>query len=225
VNKLRTAFRISRLSALCLCGLLYSGAIVWLGFYLQQERLRPAAFTPQPVRLSFAQVALQSAVEPPPPEPLPEPPDPEPVEEMTPEADIAPEKAEEEPPPEAAPDPIPEPEPVQEEVEAAVSQEAAAPEVPPVERDLLLAWVQQQIEQEKYYPPSARRAGYEGRFRLRVALDESGTVVDAAVLNGRGHPLLRRSLEKILDGLPGRRFGQPLPEAVELPFEFEFRLQ
>lgn len=216
---------MSSLLALLLCGLFYGGAIAWLLYRKPSEP--PASFDPQPVHLSFAQVALQAEPEPPLPEPEPEPePPPEPVPEIEPEADIALESVEEEPFPEPEPpEPEPIPEPLEKAVQAEVSQEAAAPAVEPVPRAELLAWVQRQIEQEKYYPPSARRAGYEGRFRLQVNLDPSGTVVHAAVLDGRGHPLLRHSLEKIMEKLNGRRFGRSLPEEVSLPFEFEFQLQ
>ena len=107
---------------------------------------------------------------------------------------------------------------------AQVAQEASAPAVQPVSRNQLLDWVRVQIEKEKYYPQVARSAGYEGRFRLLVKIGMDGKISEAAVLDGQGHLLLRRSLEKIMAGLKGRDFGQTLASPVELPFEFEFKL-
>ncbi len=52
-----------------------------------------------------------------------------------------------------------------------------------------------------------------------------GTISEAVVLPGFGHPLLRRSIEKIMGLLPGRSFGQPWSRAVEIPIEFEFELE
>ena len=107
---------------------------------------------------------------------------------------------------------------------AKVAQEASAPAGRTVSRNQLLDWVRVQIEKEKYYPQAARNAGYEGRFRLLVKIGMDGKISEAAVLDGQGHLLLRRSLEKIMAGLKGRDFGQTLESPVELPFEFEFKL-
>ncbi len=105
-----------------------------------------------------------------------------------------------------------------------MTQEASAPAVPPVDRNVLLDWVRAQIEKEKYYPPAARNAGFEGQFQLLIKIGTDGKITEAVVLEGKGHPMLRRSLEKIMAGLIGRDFGQTLPAPVELPFEFEFKL-
>lgn len=205
MNKPRPSERRCRLLALALSGLLYAaaGTAVWL----HVQRLpagRPIVIQMQAVRLQFARMELRSAEEPPPPEPVPVPET----------ADVALEPMPEEPEPE--PEPVP--------AEAQVMQEAAAPEAPQADTDALLRWVYEQIEKEKYYPAAAQRAGYEGTFRLRIRVGADGVIAGAEVLGGRGHPLLRRSLERIAGALVGRGYGQPLPETVDLPFEFQFKL-
>lgn len=150
----------------------------------------------QAVRLQFAQMELQAVRE---PTPLPR------------EADAAMEELPKEPD-----EPVP--------ADAQIVQEAAAPKIPPVKQNALLTWVYEQIEKEKYYPASAQRAGYEGTFNLQVSIGTDGIISRAKVLGGKGHPLLRSSLEKVLNRLVGRSFGQPLPAPVELPFEFQFKL-
>ncbi|MDD3275451.1 MAG: energy transducer TonB, partial [Kiritimatiellales bacterium] len=122
------------------------------------------------------------------------------------------------------PEPPP-PEPQQRvETPAQVTQEASAPAAPPVDRNVLLDWVREQIEKEKYYPPAARNAGFEGKFVLSVKIGMDGKISEALVVDGKGHPMLRRSLEKIMAGLIGRDSGRMIYESVELPFEFEFKL-
>jgi outer membrane biosynthesis protein TonB len=108
---------------------------------------------------------------------------------------------------------------------AQMAQSASASAVQPTSRNQLLDWVRVQIEKEKYYPQAARNAGYEGRFRLLVKIGMDGKISEAAVLDGQGHLLLRRSLEKIMAGLKGRDFGRTLAAPIELPFEFEFKLK
>lgn len=169
---------------------------------MRHRPAEPVAVFPAPVQLHFAQMELRAVVETP-PEPEPSPPE---------EAEEALEEIVE----------TPEPEPVK--AEAHVTQEASAPQTPPVDPDRLRLWVQEQIEKEKYYPVAAQRAGYEGQFRLLVKIGRDGKISEAAVLGGKGHPILRRSLEKIMTALPGRSFGAPLPEPDELSFEFEFKL-
>ena len=142
----------------------------------------------------------------------------------------------EKPPPPKEPEPLPpeevdvvleeiveapEPEPI--EADAFVNQEASSAEEE-VNPDALFEWVLEQIQTEKYYPLSAQRAGYEGVFDLLVIIDTNGAISEATITHGRGHPLLRRSLEKMLGTLIGRNFGQPLGQTVEMPVEFEFEL-
>ena len=204
MNKLRPSERFVRLLAFSLSLLLYAGG--GAAGYLWGKRLSE---TPPPpvhvnaVNLSFAQMELVAVEEPPPPkEPEPLPPE---------EVDVVLEEIIEEP----------EPEPIK--AEALVNQEAAAPESI-TDADALTAWVQLQIENEKYYPPSARRAGYEGTFDLLVVLEKDGTISEAVITYGRGHPLLRRALEKMLGNLPGRNYGQPLGQTIDVPVEFQFEL-
>lgn len=195
-------------------------AVTALIFFLMKTRLpEPRAFNPAPVNLSFAQIELQAAAEPPlEVKPVPEPPPPD----LSRRNEVKAEKAEVaiEPEPELSP---PEPQQVVE-TPAQVTQKASAPSVPSIDRNALLAWVREQIEKEKYYPPAARNAGYEGTFRLLVKIGTDGKISEALVVDGKGNILLRRSLEKILAGLIDRDFGQALLNPVELPFEFEFKL-
>lgn len=204
MNKLRPSERLVRLLAFSLSLLLYGGGIT--GVYRWSENLSkqdPVPVSMKAVNLSFAQMELTAVEETPPPPEITPPPE---------EADVALEEVIKKP----------EPEPVQ--ANAQVTQEAAAPAAP-IETDALLAWVLEQIEKEKYYPATAKRAGYEGTFDLLVTVGADGTISEAVVLSGFGHPLLRRSIEKMMGLLPGRSFGQPLGRAVEIPIEFEFELE
>jgi outer membrane biosynthesis protein TonB len=198
VNKTRPSERLSRLLAFVLSGLLYVGAGAVVFSQVQKVFMERPVISRPAINLSFAQMELQAAEPPPEPKPVPE-------------ADLSSEALAKE-----EPEPVP--------ADAQVVQEAAAPENPPAEQDILLTWVYEQIEREKYYPASALRAGYEGTFELRVSLGTDGIISGAEVLGGKGHPLLRHSLEKVLGRLIGRSFGQPLPQPVELPFEFQFKL-
>lgn len=233
MNKLHPSERWIRLLAFSLSLLLYGVAVNVIWFWA--DRLsddRSALISLSAVHLSFAQMELTAVEEiPPPKEPEPSPkkePEPPPPEEV----DVVLEEIIEEPEPDVSSEALVKEERVEtdmarrnemEEV-AQVTQEAAAPEVV-ANPDALRAWVQQQIEREKYYPVTARRAGYEGSFNLLVKVEADGAISEAVVLSGRGHPLLRRSLEKIMELLIGRNSGRSLEKAVELPFEFNFELQ
>jgi len=205
VNKPRSSEGAIRSLAFSLTLLLYAGGgaagYLW-GRSLSEEKAAPVQFNA--VNLSFAQMELVAVEEPPPPK-EPEPPPPE-------EVDVVLEEIIEEP----------EPEPV--EADAFVSQEASAVEEE-VNPDALSEWVLEQIQKEKYYPPSAQRAGYEGVFDLLVVVGSAGTILDASIVYGRGHPLLRRSLEKMLGKISGRSFGKPIGQTVEMEVEFEFELE
>lgn len=49
---------------------------------------------------------------------------------------------------------------------------------------------QQQLNRHVFYPPEAVERGLEGEVKLRLQLDATGRVIDAAVLSGSGHALL-----------------------------------
>jgi TonB family protein len=214
VNKFLTTERLSRLLAFTLSGLLYLAAVALVLFWMRNRPAPQFAFNPAPVNLSFAQVELQAAAEPlPVVESEPEPPPPEEIEIVTEQVVT---------PPEPFPEPPePEPEPVKQ--EAQVTQQASAPDVMPADPNRLIAWVQAQIEKEKYYPPAARNAGLEGQFRLQITIGTDGKIAGIIVLDGQGHPMLRRALEKFTSVLVGRSFGQPLPAPYTFiqPFAFE----
>jgi outer membrane biosynthesis protein TonB len=213
VNKFRPSERLSGLLAFALSALFYSSIAALVFVWMRSHPVEQAAFTPAPVHLNFAQIKLEAAESP--PEMKPEPPPPEKAEAAV------------EPKPEETP-----PEPVKAdlahrsemEVTAQVTQEASAPAVLPVDRNVLLNWVREQIEKEKYYPPAARNAGLEATFTLLVKISADGAISSAEITGGKGSFLLRNALNNMLIKLPGRKFGQPLPVAMELPFEFEFDL-
>lgn len=226
MNKFKTSRRLSGLLAFGVSALLYAAGgtavFLWTKHFLEKPR---HVQVPAPIRMEFAQIELQASV---PEEPEPEEEPPPPVE----DADVALEEVpEEEPPPEPPeepPEPAPEeiqPEPEPEPAPAQVTQQAAAPQIPPVDSDELLAWVQGLIEQAKYYPASARRAGFEGEFEVTVEVNTSGVVTRTSIQNGRGHPVLRRALEKILGTLIDRRYSRPLDAPQQIDFRFEFELE
>lgn len=232
MNRFWTAERASHAAAAGLSFALYAVAVAVLLF-----RHRPTAENPSPVaaavRLSFAQMELRAepvAESPPreeiPVEPLPEP-DPEPLDEPETEPeDVLPLP---EPNPEPEPPPAPPPEeaepPSEFAEEARVAQQAAAPDVTAANPDDLQHWILQLIEREKRYPPAAVRAGYEGRFSLRVRVDSSGKIDSVEITGGSGHILLRNSLARMIAGLPGKRYDRPLHAPVELALDFIFELE
>ena len=150
MNKLRPSERLVRSLALLLCLLLYGGGGVGGYFWGRGQSEEDAtSIHVNAVNLSFAQMELVAVEEPPPPkEPEPLPPE---------EVDVVLEEIVEEP----------EPEPIQ--ADALVSQEASSADEE-VTADALSDWVLEQIQKEKYYPPSAQRAGYEGVFDLLVVI-------------------------------------------------------
>ncbi len=206
MNKPHPSERLVRSTAFSLTLLLYTvgGAVCYILFFISPEEKAQSVSIPA-VNLRFAQMELVAIEETPPPK-KPEPPPPE-------EVDVVLEEIVEEP--------EPDPEPV--EADAQISQEASADETE-VDTDALSKWVLEQIQKEKYYPPSAQRAGHEGAFDLLVVIDPDGTITEASISYGKGHPLLRRSLEKMLGKLIGRSFGKPIVETVEMEVEFEFDL-
>ena len=223
MNKARPSERWIRLLALAFSIFPYAALIWGVGFWA--DRLLnedPPAVSVNAVNLSFSQMELVKIEETPPPkepEPLPllEEPDPLPPPD---EVDVVLEEVTKEPKPEPE---IAEPEPVQ--AEAQVTQEASAPEVEVVNTDRLMAWVSWQVEKEKYYPKVAQRAGYEGTFHVVVRIEADGTISAAVISSGEGHPLLRRSLEKIAASLLGRSFGQPLDEAISFDIPVDYKLE
>jgi TonB family protein len=172
----------------------------------------------QAVNLNFFQMEMVAAVDTPKPFREPEPlPPPE-------EADVALEEVVDEPEPEPEPEREPELELDPVESESMITQDASAHQTQ-VDVDSLQRWVLQQIESVKYYPPSAQRIGMEGVFELSVTVGRDGAIVSAEVLGGKGHSFLRRALERMMLRLPGRSFGQPVGQEIEIPLEFSFDLE
>jgi TonB family protein len=214
VNKARPAERLVRLSALSLCALVYAVAISLLFQGLEKESQRSVSV--KAVRLSIAQIELQTA-------PAPEP---RPRNELKPEirpeaeADVALEKVIEEPEP--LPQRLSKPEPDVKVPVAQVNQEASAPAFL-VDPDDVQGWVLEEIETEKYYPAAAERFGLTGTFGLTIQVDENGTIQSAKVLDGDGHRILRQAVERMLEKIIGRKYSKPIgaPMGFEVEYEFE----
>ncbi|GEM_PF-1319082 len=196
----------------------FGGVLVYL-WHRNLPKNTPAQFSLPAVKISFTQIELQAAPEvltneePPVPEVLTEeellPPEPETeisLQELPSEAENN---------------------SVQESVEsnAQITQEAAAPEIATVPADALIMWVQGLIEKEKYYPAVMEREGRTGRFSLTVRISEEGRITATDITGGHGHSMLKNALNRMISQLPGKEFGQPLPTAKTLYFEFEFNLE
>ena len=192
---------------------------------------------PKAENLSVMQIALQPAAASP-AQPVVPPPPPEP-------AEVPPKE------PQKVPESKPAPEPaVMKPAEATAStapvaaqaaqtaQKAAAPgaqveaaesltgQKPTGEVDwrmLAIAKVRAMVEHEKFYPPSAQKAGYTGRFRVRIRLEPDGTVSGYEIVERHGHPLLGKAVGATLEKIKGRNVGMTLPERFDilLPIEFE----
>ena len=192
---------------------------------------------PKAENLSVMQIALQPAAASP-AQPVAPPPPPEPAEvplkepQKVPETKPAPVPAVTKPAEAAA-----SPAPVAAQA-AQTAQKAAAPgaqveaaeplagQKPTGEIDwrmLAIAKVRALVEHEKYYPPSAQKAGYTGRFKVRIRLEPDGTISGGEIAERHGHPLLAKAVEATLEKIRGGTVGLTLPERFDilLPIEFE----
>lgn len=70
---------------------------------------------------------------------------------------------------------------------------APAPRAAPVATAQARERAQRRLNEHVFYPQEAIDRGLEGEVKLRLLLDGSGRVMDAAVLAGSGHPLLDRA--------------------------------
>lgn len=80
--------------------------------------------------------------------------------------------------------------------DAAAEAPAAAPVLRsprPAANALAREQAQRKLNRHVFYPPEAVERGLEGEVKLRLLLDASGRVVEAAVLAGSGHALLDRA--------------------------------
>jgi protein TonB len=76
------------------------------------------------------------------------------------------------------------------------------------------------------YPPQALRAGIEGAVKLRLVVDEQGSVREATVVSDPGYglgPAAARAAKRWFRFRPARKDGAPV--AVEIPFTVRFVLQ
>jgi TonB family protein len=90
-------------------------------------------------------------------------------------------------------------------------------------RELAVAKLRSMVEHEKYYPPSAQKAGYTGRFGVRIRLEPDGTISGCEIKERRGHPLLGKAVEATLQKIQGKSIGMTIPERLDilLPIDFE----
>ena len=89
-------------------------------------------------------------------------------------------------------------------------------------RALAVAKLRALVEHEKYYPPAAEKAGYTGRFSVRIRLETDGTISSWEITERRGHPMLGKAVEATMQKIRGTNIGWSLPERFEvlLPVEF-----
>jgi TonB family protein len=219
VNKIRTYERGFRYLSFLLTLLLFVGGAAifrWLDDHLAPEE--PSAASPAAaVTLDFFQMEMVAEVR----ESVPEKKEPEPLPPPE-EVDVALEEIVEEPEPEVEPEEELILEPV--DSDAQVNQDAIFVEEVAVDFDALQVWAMEQVELVKYYPPSAQRIGLEGTYEILVTVGSDGVILSAEVMDGKGHLFLRRALEKMMKRLPGRGWGQPVGESVDIPIEFSFDL-
>lgn len=92
-------------------------------------------------------------------------------------------------------------------------------------RALAVAKLRALVEREKYYPPSAQKAGYTGRFSVHVCIETDGTISGCEITERHGHPMLGRAVETAMQKIRGTNIGWSLPERYEflLPVEFELK--
>jgi len=92
-------------------------------------------------------------------------------------------------------------------------------------QSLAVAKLRGMIEREKYYPPSAQKAGYTGRFRVRIRLEPDGIISGYEIKERHGHPMLGKAVESALEKIKGRTLGMTLPERFDvlMPIEFELK--
>ncbi len=126
--------------------------------------------------------------------------------------------------PDAVPPPIDEvaPAPSRSPVSSAPAEREPAPErtapATPVERPA------QPIDpRQPDYPPTALRAGVEGRVLLRVDVGADGRPTDVQVVERSGSSELDRAAERAVREWtfhPATRDGKPVPSSVQVPVDF-----
>lgn len=90
------------------------------------------------------------------------------------------------------------------------------------QKDLVLA-----LAQAKTYPQAARKARAEGRVVLAFSLDRYGRIVERAVAEGSGWPVLDRAALDLLDGFdrlpapPAAMGAGPFPLQVPISYAFK----
>ena len=90
--------------------------------------------------------------------------------------------------------------------------------------DPLLAALARLIDRYKSYPKSARRARLEGVVRVRVTIDQGGTVRSFVLAQGSGHGVLDRATLKTFERISGRKISDSdLARSLEIvvPVRYE----
>lgn len=134
------------------------------------------------------------------------------------------------------PQPQPEPSPVETLLKNTLDSEPAIQASPPprpalpadragakpaasVKREVVAA--QKKLSQYLYYPPEAVARGIEGEVRLRIALDEAGSITDVLLVASSGYPMLDNAAIKAAWAM-GQTSATP---ARQLLLPVIFRLQ
>ena len=96
---------------------------------------------------------------------------------------------------------------------------------PPAEVSSLPVPIRVELPKSEY-PPDALREGFEGAVRLRLVVDEEGSVREAIVVSDPGHGLgtaAAHAAKRWFRFRPARKDGVAV--ATEIPFTVEFQIQ
>ncbi len=116
--------------------------------------------------------------------------------------------------------------------EAAPAETAAPPQAAPVprspdadERQRLLAQLMAAVEEKKFYPLAARRAGMTGTVTLKVRIDDAGRI-SGVELGSSPSPMLASAAAETLDAVRKGWKAKDWPGGtllVHLPIRYEIR--
>ncbi len=109
-------------------------------------------------------------------------------------------------------------------VESVASNQDTAPEskVSPTQMTLILAELNERLQQEHSYPRMARRRGWEGQVVVFVRLDSKGFHEELRIQQSSGRDILDEAALKLVEGvLP---VETPLNQSVSLEIPITYRL-
>lgn len=84
----------------------------------------------------------------------------------------------------------------------------------------------QLINEEKFYPKVARRAGYEGVLFVDVEVDQEGKIIHYQIQGKRCHRSLQQALEKVFNKVQERYQATqkfPYPVKIRIPVSYQLR--